>query len=63
MKLNTTVRSSERLWSEECNRIDAAELVYSTEPGAEVLASHQPYDRAYEFSNGRKFRDKRNPYA
>lgn len=63
MAIDTTVRSSNRLWSEECNRVDAAELVYSTEPGTVVLAGHQPYDRAYEFSNGRKFSDKRNPYA
>ena len=32
------------------------------EPGVAALAASQPYDRAYEFSNGRKFRDKRNPY-
>jgi hypothetical protein len=63
MAVNTTVKSSVRLWSEECNRVDAADLVDIPEPGVAALTGHQPYDRAYEFSGGRKFRDKRNPYA
>lgn len=61
-RVNTTVRTSVRLWSEECNRADAAAMQQVPEPGVEALVQRQPYDRAYEFSNGRKFRDKRNPY-
>jgi hypothetical protein len=60
--VDTTVKSSTRLWSEECNRVDAADLLQIPEPGMAALATHQP-PVVYEFSNGRKFRDKRNPYA
>jgi hypothetical protein len=62
MAFNPVVRTSNRLWSEECARADAIDSLEAPEPGVQALVERQPYDRAYEFSNGRKFRDKRNPY-
>jgi len=34
-----------------------------TRAGIVAVEGAQPYDRAYQFSNGRKFKDRRNPYV
>jgi hypothetical protein len=44
----TVVKVTERLWSEEVAAAEATQL--------------QPRDTAYQFSNGRRFEEKPNPY-
>jgi len=53
------VKTSTMLWSTQVALVDA-----QTQPeiGGPVVPK-KPYDRAYEFSNGRKFRDRKNPYG
>jgi hypothetical protein len=46
----TVVRATDRLWSEEVRLAEATEPL-------------PPYDTAYEFSNGRRFRQPADPYA
>lgn len=60
-KMGTT-GSSTMLWSTQCELVDAACSPDHFVPGTGALVRRQPYDRAYEFSNGRRFRDRRNPY-
>ena len=56
------VKTSTMLWSTQCQMVDAATLPDHFAPGTGVLVDRKPYDRAYEFSNGRKFSDRKNPY-
>lgn len=52
------VKTTTMLWSTQVALIDAA-----TQPeiGGPIVPK-KPYERAYEFSNGRLFRDLKNPY-
>lgn len=45
----TVVRTSQQLWSEQVALAEANEPI-------------KPRDTAYEFSNGRRFEEKTNPY-
>lgn len=62
--MSTTVRTSTRLWSQEVAQARATEELDSAGPGeqglARLLDSKEP---GYEWSNGRKFKDGRGPYA
>jgi len=60
-KMGTT-GSSDMLWSTQCELVDSACLPDHFVPGTGAFVRRLPYDRAYEFSNGRKFADRKNPY-
>ncbi len=57
-----TIGSSTMLWSTQCELIDALCMPDHFAPGTGHLVRRLPYDKAYEFSNGRKFSDRRDPY-
>ncbi len=57
-----TIGHSTMLWSTQCELVDASCLPDHFVPGTSMLVRRLPYDRAYEFSNGRKFADRANPY-
>jgi hypothetical protein len=52
-------KSSQRTWSAECAIADSADVPEEDKGIAAVLAKQEV---AYEFSGGRKFISKRNPY-
>jgi hypothetical protein len=56
------VRTSTRGWAEECALAEAADTLDAPVAGVIAVANAQPPVQ-YEFSNGRRFRGKRNPYA
>lgn len=54
------VRTTVTDWKTECAKADAVD-VEAGNAGVIALENGQPYDRAYEFSNGRRFRDGPKP--
>lgn len=52
---DTKVRTSTTDWRTECAKADAADAMDSAQAGIAALERGQKYDRAYEFSNGRRF--------
>lgn len=57
-----TTGSSNMLWSTQCEMVDGLCLPDHFAPGTGILIARLPYDRAYEFSNGRKFAERKDPY-
>lgn len=62
---STIVRSSTMLWSDQVALVEAQTVLDYALPGQDGIASlvdkQQPW--VYQFSNGRKFVDKTNPYS
>lgn len=63
--MNDTVMYSTRLWSQEVSEAEASEALDYAGPGQEGLALlvGSRKDPAYEFTGGRKFKSKKNPYT
>jgi hypothetical protein len=59
--MDQKVKSSVRLWSTEVAMADAADIADTGQQGVVALVERAPYPAAYEFSNGRKFRDGPKP--
>jgi len=56
------VRTSSRGWAEENTIAEASDVMDYARQGVVAVANAQP-PVIYEFSNGRRFRSKRDPYA
>jgi hypothetical protein len=59
---NEKVTSSTRDWRSEVMAAEAADLMDRALTGIVYVTWNLPYDRAYEFSNGRRFFDGKGPY-
>jgi hypothetical protein len=57
------VKSSTRLWSQEVAAARATTELDAQTPGQAAIAALTPQEVGYEFSNGRKFKDGKGPYA
>lgn len=55
------VRTSTRTWTEEVAIAEADDAMDTPSGGVQVLESRQP-PVIYEFSSGRRYRARRNPY-
>lgn len=60
MAANDKVRSTERTWSAECALADAIDVPEQDQGIAAIRAKQEV---AYEFTGGRVFMQKRDPYA
>jgi hypothetical protein len=62
--MSQTVRTSTRLWSQEVAEVEALTAMDSAGPGADGLAKLlERKEPGYDWSNGRKFVSKTDPYA
>lgn len=59
--MTETVKFTRRLWSTEVALAEARDALDAPIAGQMPTSRTQPYPRAYEFSNGRTFKDGKKP--
>jgi hypothetical protein len=60
--MTDTVRTTQRLWSQEVAAARAATELEAVPTGQAGIAALTPKEVGYTFSNGRQFKDGKGPY-